>query len=467
MLRVFLVRLGSFLLAALTVVATLATARLAPGTKPEWRVGLARVKITPEGPINMSGYGNAVSTGVLNDLYAQAMVIEHASGERAVLLTADLLFFRAPFAEALCNQITKKTGLERRQILLNGSHTHAGPVFGIKEPDRWHLTPEQRKTVDDYTQKLTLQLVDLVVRALADVGPAKLAWGVGRAGPFVMNRRLLDERGKCRGMGPNPRGPVDRDVPLLRVDRPGGPMRAVVFGCACHPVTLDGKNRKISGDYPSFARQFVETRHPDVQVMFVAGCGADANTHPRGGPNQEQLARQHGESLSREVCRVLDGPLDAVSGPLRVELEWTDLPLETTYTREQLEHIVATGSFWHVRNARAMLQMLDRNEPLPVHYRAPIALWQFGDDLTLVGLPGEPVVEYVGILRKALGPKRLWIAGYANESFGYLPTAKVLAEGGHETIGLTLGVGLFSPSVEDVVLKTVRELARKSGRRLP
>jgi len=244
-------------------------------------------------------------------------------------------------------------------------------------------------------------------------------------------------------------------------------MRAVVFGCACHAVTLDGANRKISGDYPSFAQQYVETQHPDVQAMFVVGCAADANTHPRGGPNQVQFVRQHGESLGREVCRVLDSPLEPVSGPLRAELRWTDLPLETTYTREQLEHIAATGLFWHVRNARAMLEMLDRNEPLPAHYRAPIALWQFSDDLTLVGLPGEPVVEYVGMLRQALGPERLWIAGFANESFGYLPTAKILAQGGHETIGLTLDIGLFSPSVEDVVVNTVRQLARKAGRPLP
>lgn len=458
---------GYSLLAGLTVLAAFSAASVVSGAESEWRVGLARVKITPGGPIAMCGYGNAVSTGVLDDLYAKAMVIEDLSGQRGVLLTADLLFFRAPFAEALCKQISAKTGLERRQILLNGSHTHAGPVFGIKDPDRANLTPEQRKAVDDYTAKLRSRLVDVVDHALADMEPATIAWGIGRAGSFVMNRRRLDDRGKCKGMGPNPDGPVDRDVPVFRIDWPCGRMRAVVFGCACHAVTLDGANRKISGDYPSFAQQYVETQHPDVQAMFVVGCAADANTHPRGGPNQVQFVRQHGESLGREVCRVLDSPLEPVSGPLRAELRWTDLPLETTYTREQLEHIAATGLFWHVRNARAMLEMLDRNEPLPAHYRAPIALWQFSDDLTLVGLPGEPVVEYVGMLRQALGPERLWIAGFANESFGYLPTAKILAQGGHETIGLTLDIGLFSPSVEDVVVNTVRQLARKAGRPLP
>jgi neutral ceramidase len=110
---------------------------------------------------------------------------------------------------------------------------------------------------------------------------------------------------------------------------------------------------------------------------------------------------------------------------------------------------------------------MDRHEPLPKSYRAAIALWQFGQDLTLVGLPGEAVSEYVPLLQRALGPGRLWIASYANESFGYLPTKSVLAEGGHETMGLTLDVGFFSPDVEDVVLAAVRQMARQAGRTLP
>lgn len=78
-----------------------------------------------------------------------------------------------------------------------------------------------------------------------------------------------------------------------------------------------------------------------------------------------------------------------------------------------------------------------------------------------------PMCGYVPMLQKALGPDRLWIAAYANESFGYLPTAKMLTEGGHETMCLTLATGFFSPAVEEVVVTAVRRLARKAGRKLP
>jgi len=427
-----------------------------------WRVGLARMKITPEEPIAMGGYGPRVSEGVLDDLYAKALVLEDAHGQRALLVTADLLFFRAPLAEAVCGRIMAKTGLARREIQLAASHTHAGPAFGVRDPD-----DRQGQVVEAYFEKLQGQLVELAAGAIADLRPARLSWGVGRAGDFVMNRRLIDEHGKWRGMGPNPQGPVDRDVPVLRVDGPDGRPRALAFGCACHCVTLGGDNLKISGDYAGYAQRHVEAQHPGVQAMFVSGCGADANTNPRCGPNQEELVVRHGETLGREVCRVAAGRLEPLGGPLGVQLAWTDLPLAHSLPRDELEKMAETGAYWHARNAKGMLAVLDRGEPLPEHYRAPIALWQFGDDLTLVGLPGEAVADYVGMLQQALGPERLWVVALSNESFGYLPTTRILAEGGHEAIGLTLDVGLFAPGVEDVVVAAVRQLARAAGRKLP
>ena len=115
-------------------------------------------------------------------------------------------------------------------------------------------------------------------------------------------------------------------------------------------------------------------------------------------------------------------------------------------------------------DARGMLDLLDRSEPLPTAYRSSLALWRFGDDLTFVGLPGEAVADYVPMIGQALATEPLWIAAYCNESFGYLPTARILEEGGHETIGLTLDIGLFSPKVQDAVLTAVRQLATTAER---
>ena len=77
-------------------------------------------------------------------------------------------------------------------------------------------------------------------------------------------------------------------------------------------------------------------------------------------------------------------------------------------------------------------------------------------------------VVYVRFLEKSLGPNQLWIAGYCNDVFGYLPSARVLTEGGYETRGLYSGAaGIFDPKAEEVVVEKVRELARKAGRKVP
>ena len=167
---------------------------------------------------------------------------------------------------------------------------------------------------------------------------------------------------------------------------------------------------------------------------------------------------------------MLDGPLTPVVGPLRVAYAQVNLPLQQL-SREQIEGYRDRPNF-QAWQARHMLEVLDAGERLPTRYTAPVAVWRFGKDLTLAALPGEPVAEYATLLRQALGPDGLWISGYNNDCFGYLPSAKVVAEGGHEAIGVTLWawsrnlnsmVGFFEPRVQDVVVDAVRRLAKGAG----
>jgi neutral ceramidase len=425
-----------------------------------WRIGLATARITPEGPMPMCGYGPRISDGALDDLHAKATAVAASGGNPAVLVTADLLFFRRDVGEAVAGRIMEKTGLKRNQILLNASHTHSGPVVGINgDLDSFGVPADQRPRVTAYTRKIEEQLSDLAVAALRDMQPARLSFGVGRA-DFVMNRRLPVKDAIV--MAPNPEGPVDRSVPVLRVEAFDGRIRALVFGCACHPVTLDGNNKKISADYAGYAQAAIERRFPGAQAMFVIGCGADANSHPRGTAG---LARQQGDQLAAEVARVAGTAMQPVRGPLRPELAWIELPLVHDFSRPQLQAMAAGSSVWHARNAKGMLNILDAGKPLPNSYRAPLAVWQFGDDLTLVALSGEAVADYASRIARVLGPDGLWVAAYSNESFGYLPTARMLKEGGHESMCLTLDIGIFAPRVEDTIIVEVRKLAEKAGRR--
>lgn len=429
------------------------------------RVGLARVNITPEEPVWLYGYAGKNRfrpfSDVLDEIYAQAMAVEDASGDRAVLIAADLCVLRQAEEVLLTKRIMDRTGLARRQILLNWSHTHSGPMIGDSDVNRYPISAEDKQRTMAYTERLADKLATVVAAAISDVKPARLSFGVGEA-EFVKSRRQYDEHGKYRGMGPNPNQPADRSVPVLRIDAPDGTPRAVLFGCACHAVTLDGQSNRLSGDYPALARQGIEQRLPGVPAMFVAGCGADANPDPRGGAEQEQWVRRHGQRLAEEVCRVAAGPLRPVRGPLRAELAWVDLPLQSPPAPERLKEL-ATGPFWESHNAKRMLTAQAAGQPLPSSYRAPLALWQFGTDLTLAAISGEVVSDYARLVSQALQVEPVWVAGYSNQVFGYLPSARIVGEGGYEALGFPSGpIGWFSEQAEEVVVRALREMAQRT-----
>ena len=159
----------------------------------------------------------------------------------------------------------------------------------------------------------------------------------------------------------------------------------------------------------------------------MIGCGGDANPYPRG---TMENARENGSTLGKEVCRVLDTTLKPIRGPLTCVFDEVNLPLQS-YSRTELEKMT-NGPSWQSGNAKAMLAKLNRGEKLRDNYEAPVAVWQFGTNLTLVGLSGEVVVDYVALLEEAIGPLQLWTAGYCNDVFGYFPSARVLKEGGYE-----------------------------------
>jgi neutral ceramidase len=444
--------------------AILWTGAHARAADPEWKVGLAQVKITPERPVLMAGYANRTKPfeKVVIDLYAKALALEDRAGHRAVLVSSDLIGFTAAVAEPICERISAKTGLKRADILLTAAHNHAGPQVHLStSASETPGAAEAGRTIE-YTRQLQDKVVDLVVQALAHMEPARISWGSGVV-DFPMNRREFTPRGVILGV--NPRGLADRSVPVLRVDSPDGKLRAVLFQAGAHNTTLTGDNYQICGDYAGFAQAYVEEHYPGVQAMFMLGCAGDANPYPRG---TLELAREHGTTLAKEVCRVLDTKLRPVTGPLQIAFDQVDLPLQTALSREDLQKRAKDKRSAQAWGATRLLAMLDRGEKLPSHYRCPVTVWQFGRDLTLVGLPGEVVVDYLTLLEDTLGPNQLWVVAYCNDVFGYLPSTRVLREGGYETRGLySGGAGYFDAKAQDVLVQKVRELAQKAGRNLP
>lgn len=427
----------------------------------EWAVGVGSVEITPTESIWMAGYGarNKPSEGVRDPLRAKALVFRHGADPAALLVTCDLIGLDKTFGDLLLDDLTE-LGFDRTRVILNCSHTHGGPVLGITYP-KWYGQSAETGPVARYNEQLRAALRTLAQSALDDLAPAELSWSLGSAS-FGMNRREFTPGGVINGV--NPRAYVDRGVPVLRVTGGDGAPRAVLFGYACHNTTLVGDNYLISADYAGFAQRRVEAELSGTVALFAQGCGGDVCPHPR---RTYALAERHGEALGHEVLRVLDeGRFEPIGGPLSIAYGPADLPLLPRPTQAELDRLNAGDG--HDRSlAAGLAKQLEAGRPWPTHYQTRLAVWQFGDDLTLVRLPAEVVSDYVLLLERELGPLRLWITAYADDCFGYVPSARNHAEGGYEARDIITGYGHLAPSVEEVLLAATKELAAQAGRAVP
>ncbi|MFV1995201.1 MAG: hypothetical protein ACC661_07175, partial [Verrucomicrobiales bacterium] len=379
-------------MAVLAVFFLSATAGFSAGQDPEWKAGISRIVITPEKPVFMSGYASRdhPSVGVVNDLWVKTLVLEDRAGHEALLITSDLIGFRADVGDPICEAIMEKTGLARDQILLNSSHTHTGPSLSAESVIAGKMSEEDARGVFEYTRWLSARVVEAALAAYkSERVPVTLSYGIGVA-PFVMNRREVTDTGVRLGV--NPRGPADRSVPVLRIADAEGELVAVVYQAATHNTTLPGKFYQICGDYAGFSQEHIEHALPGVQAMFMLGCAGDANPYPGG---TVEIAREHGATLGNEVIRVLEEKsLLPVRGELRTVYRKVDLPLRGLLSKKEIRELGMGKGGWRQYVAGQMMELHEKGEPALESYSAPFALWQFGNDLTLVALSGEVVVDY-------------------------------------------------------------------------
>lgn len=196
--------------------------------------------------------------------------------------------------------------------------------------------------------------------------------------------------------------------------------------------------------------------------MFMQGCGADANPYPRWNTQRSGVAfaPQHGEELAQAVEKAMDGSLRLVSGPLKTAFKVFPVRFAGPPTRVDMEKQLQSNDIYVRKHAEAMLKIIDRKGHLPSSYFYPIEVWQFGSNLTLVALAGEGVVDYDLRLKKELGPENVWVAGYSNDVFAYIPSERILREGGYEGGGAMIyygQTGPFAPGVEKTILGEVNE----------
>jgi neutral ceramidase len=435
---------------------------LASSAQAAWQAGAAKADITPTESVPLAGYGGKtrMSQRVEHAIWLKALALKDDSGATSVLVTADLVGLSDKMISVIAKSALEKHKIPRERLILNTSHNHSCPVTEDVLWLYYEFTPEEAAVKDRYTQMVYAKYDEVIGRAMANLAPAELAFDQGLAGIAVNRRRSRGPESRAFG------GQVDQDVPVITI-KSGEQLKAIVFGYSCHTTALGGLS--INGDYAGFAQLELEKTFPGSVAMFVQNCGGDANPLPRiRGKDVEatELASMYGKILAEAVRQIIAGTLTPLSGPIHAAMGETELELQPGIPLDELKRRVPNLTGMPKREFEHFIRQYETLGSPPDRVKYPIQVWRIGPDFTFIALTGETVVDYSLKFKATYGWNNTWVCGYNNNLLSYVPSLRVLKEGGYEGVTGMFEYGHRAPyaeTVEERITAKVEELVKAAG----
>ena len=415
----------------------------------QYQVGVGKIDITPDYPIRLSGYGarREETSEITQRIYAKSLVISYQDNDPFVMILVENVGIPDHLTKEVSNRLGNAAGVSEERFVICSTHTHAAPCLSGMLPTLFGqpIPAKHQQRIEKYTVELANQLESVARSAIDCCVPAHLAWAIGSVG-FGKNRRDVD-------------GPVDHSLPvLLACNKDGNPI-AIWASYACHTTTLN--LNCIHGDWAGYAMEQIETTYSHAMAYISLGCAADINPHPRG---EFKHAHQHGQTLADEINRLVKFGMKPVTGKLNGCIKRISLPFDTIPNRKEWEkRAEQQGAIGY--HAKIQLKKLDSGEKLQTAISYPIQIWEFNGELLMVFLAGEVVVDFAHRLKNELDHNRLWINAYSNDLPCYIPSVRILNEGGYEGKDAMIYFDrptYFRPEVEELIISAVHKLVPKT-----
>jgi hypothetical protein len=422
-------------------------------------IGVAQTDITPDWPIRLAGFAARIKSEteeVLQPLTAKALAFGSNDQSPCVLIVVEIIGIQRRITNSVAKALYK-AGISPDNLTILVTHTHGSPEVGNLinilqcrgdyPSDHYFndalLTAEELTHIARFNEFLIQKLIDVALAALDDKKPAFLAWGQGEAS-FAVNRRTKD-------------GPVDHALSVLRVTDLDGNLRAVFMSYACHGISLGADENRIHGDWMGEAQRLIEDKNPGCIAMMAIGCAGDS--HPVRRDKLEYMSA-YGAEIADKTEALLSSELAPLTTPPVVKTKWIKLPFAQTPAIAELMTDMTNNDIKGYYSRLALEQIL-RGNKIPAALDYPIQVWDFGNKMTMINMGGEVVVDYAFLLKQKYGNRGIWINSYANEVSCYIPSKRILTEGGYE--GDTSMYWYNQPSpflwiIEDKILNTVEEL---------
>jgi neutral ceramidase len=413
--------LNSFLLTILAI---------CPLCGAEFKAGAAKVDITPPPGLPMYGYMDRaqLSTGTLDPLYARVVVLE-VEGKRLALVTLDLgRVFGPASLSSLREQVARASGISF--LLITASHTHSGPNILDEYPS--NRAPAWESACLD-------KIARAVGEACDHLTEARLGTGYGRA-YIGYNRRRVYPDGTVSMFWTNPdkvpTWPVDPTVSILRIDTAAGKPLAVLVNYACHPVVFGPDNLQYSADYVGVMARAVEESLGSAAgssplCLFLQGGDGDINPYYATTSLAQGAVKKRdwtGEQLGQEAARVAKtiNTVSASQPSLQFREDAITFPVRWNAQKFRQGMLATYGPKAYEDHADLLNSDNPRRE-LPL----PVSTILINKTIALVGLPGEPFVDFQINWRDRCPVRDAFFVGYANGYVDYLPTIRAASEGGY------------------------------------
>lgn len=426
--------------------------------------GFARAVITPPVGSRMEGWAmyreRPFAEAIHDDLRVRALYLRQA-GDTALLLAYDALFFSRENADRLKAAVGRRLDLAPRRILIHCTHTHSCPHTS-NYTYHYDLPPDWA-----WLERLEAGTLTAAEDARAAARPVTLRAGLGRT-RLPLNRRKPDGRGGVT-FAPHPEGIVCDALPVCLLEDGDRRPVCLLFSVSCHPSTA--RTWGFSAEYPGVACAALDRMWGAPVSLFLQGAGGDAKPwmtgEALGTPEARFKAgdwddiRRAGEQVAGEVEKALASSLRSVPPALRaalVEMAW---PLQAIPDRAAFERERMAASPTRREWAERHLRLLDRG--LPIHRTASLLAQEvrLGDTLRLIAVEGELTGELGLRIIRAFPSGVTFPLGYSNGMGLYLPSSRMIAEGGYETDSYDeYGYAApLAPGVEALLDDALRRLA--------
>lgn len=432
------------------------------------KIGVCKIDITPPVGYLLQGHSarNKPSKKIHDPLYLKCLSIFDGKN-RVFIITSDLIEFTPEFVNPLKKDIYKKFKIHPSKILLTASHTHTGPLMVSA-----HYYSE--KPLPDYISLLKKKIIGCLIHCINDEEEGIIKFGKGKVNIGIVNRRKKTINGIK--MEPNFEGPIDEEVSVIRIDRKDGNPKVIFFNYSCHPTTLSTDIYEISADYPGVAQREIENFYKSSIAMFSNGCCGDVRpaiidkkTGKFKGGSFEDIEKM-GKILFSKVVEVSEkaenikvNDVKGISKIFNFELDKSLIPRNEEelkeickYYKEKYKVEIFEKWFEIIR------EKIRKKEKFLTSIKGELQVIKIGE-ISILGLPGEIMVE-IGLKIKELYKKeKLIICGYSNGVISYIPTSNAIEEGGYEVLTFlysTDRVAPFEKNLENKLIKNCLDLLK-------